>query len=44
MVRFPVKTGIAALLAQLNDAKNGNAPTDADLTALAEAFLKSYTE
>ena len=44
VVRFPVKTGIAALEAQLNDAKNGNAPTDADLTALAEAFLKSYTE
>lgn len=44
VVRFPVKTGIAALLAQLNDAQNGNAPTDADLTALAEAFLKSYTE
>ena len=44
VVRFPVKTGIAALEAQLNDAQNGNAPTDADLTALAEAFLKSYTE
>lgn len=44
VVRFPVETGIAALEAQLNDAKNGNAPTDADLTALAEAFLKSYTE
>lgn len=44
VVRFPVKTGIAALEAQLNDPQNGSAPTDADLTALAEAFLKSCTE
>ena len=39
VVRFPVKTGIAALLAQLNDAENGNVPTDIDPAALAEDFL-----
>lgn len=41
VVRFPVKTGIAALAAQLNDAENGNAPTDVDPAALAEDFLAS---
>ena len=41
VVRFPVKTGIAALAAQLNDTENGNAPTDVDPAALAEDFLAS---
>lgn len=39
LVCFPVDTELGSFLAQLNDAENGGAPTDADISALAAAYL-----
>lgn len=41
VVQFPVVTELASFLSQLNDYDNGNAPTNADIPALAEAFISS---
>lgn len=41
LIRFPVQTSFGIMISQLNDERNGNVPSDADVDTLAEEFISS---